>query len=759
MSTIPQNQSPELVAFQLLQTGQIVTENQLQVLENSCKDSGSRSSYLKLLTENPGNVWKSLNGLGNDGIRFILSLVDSEICANAVVSALKPELALSTPPETLILALNLSLNICLRYPNVKHLIFNSLLELLATSDKSVHGAATLSLMMSSKHNPTETSENVVKYLESELDRVPDEISNSAYLLILNTFETFFPVFPTQMKTLFTSDKCKKILLAKVALFTEKSPDIKLAEQVLRTTSLSCIDEETRKFVMENYLDFFIAGTKVQSSTIVALSLLCLIKIWNFTAIEEKISLQTVQEKVQTTLRNSEGEEEAVPYLLEALSYLSLGASVKQSLRDDEELCDRLLFILETDKESSHLYGALVVLLNLSEIKEKGSDQDTATVNYLKSVSLPSKNDSKDDETTIRLFNESLVKNHKLVSSLKALDLKKESLVTQAVQILYNLSSSGDRSIEREIVAQGGLTIVLRYLVDHSVIRKGTDRTEAFSSSEAVISTRRRALRALAAVCRSVNPKLMISEFDIKSTVPFLVELLGPSSADYSSQLQVSPDDPSAVLAESLTSLDKLCGLLALTNLSSLQEKDLTSIIIRRAFDNHLKDLMIDSTIPDIQRATWELINNLVSDPQMLAKFFNTENPESLKNLDILIKILHSRDVKLQEVIGGLLANATMEFGLVSLAILSEEANVFNRLLEIVASILQKQASNDDLILRVCSFFVNLVEIARSQKLPALEKIQNDQALKSGIKNVVVTTKNRDIMLTIREIIEIAQLKF
>lgn len=757
-----QKLSLELNVSDLLRDGSSITQLQLETLQKECRDQETHSQYLKLLQLCPGNVLNSLYCHGQPANALVLSLVDSESCATAVLEASKSKLELLTPLEELRFYLNLSLSVCLKYTQLTNFIFIKLLKLLATEDKSIHGIAVLILILYSKQSTSEASDLVVKYIESVFELNAENISNNAYLLIFSIFETFFPIFPAQMKAIYTSNDCKITMLAKVSklLLEGDDSDVKMAEQILKAVSLSCIDEDARKFNMDNYLDLFIAGTAVLGPmTIVALSLLCLIKLWNFTVIEKKISLQTVLEKVQNTFRICESDSECVSYILEALSYLSLGVTVKQSLRDDEEFCEKLLLILETEKESSIIYGALVVFLNLSELKEKDGNADTATVNYLKSISLPNKNETRDDDAAVKLFNEALVQNHKLVGTLKGLDLKKEAIGTQAIQILYNLSASGERNIERDIVAQGGLTILLKYLIEHSTIKKGSEKTQALSASEDVLGIRLRALRALAVICRSVNPKLLISEFDIKTVVPFLVEMLGPAVADYSTLLRPSADDPVAALANNLTSLDKLCGLLGLTNLSAMQEKDLISVITRRSFDSHLKDLMIDSTIPDIQKATWELINNLISDPQMLAKFFNTENPESLKNLDVLVKLLHSRDAKLQVVIAGLLANATMEYGLVSLAIMSDEAKVFDRLLEIISSILQKQVSDDDLVLRVCIFLLNIVQAAKSQNLSTLDRIQSSQPLKAGIKAVVLTTKDQDIMLTIREIIGVAELRF
>lgn len=748
-----QKLSIDLEVSQLIQNGTPLSKMQWDTFEQSLKDKKKRLEYLNILKNFPGNTLMSVQS-HQQGRSVLVLLIDTESCAKSVLEAIEQKLDLSKLLDELQFYLNICLSICLQYPNLAGLVFGKLLLLLAIDDKTVHDLVVLTLALVSRQSSELSSGLVVEFLISTI--ALSSTSRLNELLFFSTIETFFPIFPAQIKAVYISNDCKDVMLAKIfkLLPNDKGEDTRMAEHILRAVSLSCIDEETRKFNMDNFLDFFVSRAKLlDPNRVVALSLLCLVKLWSFTSIEKKISLKTVLDNTKNLLRVCEVGEECVHDVLEALSYLSLGATVKRSLRLDEKVCEKLLLILETEKESSSIYGALVVLLNLSEIKAKGGDEDASTVNYLKKISLPNGNDVKDDETAVKLFNEALVETHRLVGTLRGLNLSKESIITQSVQIVDNLSQCAKKSVERDIVSQGGLTILLKYLTENSAIKKGTERTEGLSTAEGVLATRLRSLRALAIICRSVNPKLLISDFDIKTVVPFLVELLGPEVADYTSS---ELDDPTSALSMSLTPFDRLCGLLALTNLSALQENDLTNILIRRLFDGHLKDLMIDSTIPDIRKAAWELINNLISDPQMLAKFFNTDNPESMKNLDVMVKMLHSRDVGLQVVIAGLLANATLEFNLVSMVILSKN-DISTKLLEITSSIFQQQATNDDLIIRVCSYLVNVVEAA--SLLKQSEDIQNNNALKAGIKNVVLTTKSKDIMLTIREIIEMGQLKF
>ena len=528
------------------------------------------------------------------------------------------------------------------------------------------------------------------------------------------------------------------------------------EWLLRVLSASCVDEGARKFNTDTYLRFLVAGTEMDSHVILSLSLLCLVKLWNFSETEKQISFETLVQSICNGFKSCDLQDKSIEYFLESLAYLSLGNAAKKAMRDDEDFLERLLFVLETTKDPSNIYGVLLVYLNLSKSRDPTADKDTNTINYLKNIAVPGNDRAANNPEDDALFNENLVISHKLVGSLRALKVTQGNSLSQIIRIIYNLSLNHKREIQREIVAQGGLNIVLKYLTQYSLVDKKTHKTHASSMEEETLEVRLCAIRALATICRSVDPKLAFSEFDIKTTVPFLEELLGLETEEQSFQTQ--KDNPRAVFASSITMLDKLCSLLALTNLSSMPNKALHESIITRLFEQHLKDLMLETSQPDIQRAAWELINNLISTPMMLAKFFNSENPESIRNLNILVKMLHSKNESLQVVIAGLLANATMEFELVA-QVLMENQQVFEQIMEIIANILQKQADNDDLLLRVLTFLLNLVEVAVGHKLDALDKIQNDKPLKQGLKNVVISTKNSDIMYTIRGIVEAAQLKF
>ncbi|GEQ68025.1 hypothetical protein JCM33374_g1691 [Metschnikowia sp. JCM 33374] len=602
-----------------------------------------------------------------------------------------------------------------------------------------------------------TEKSVSDHLSGLLEKEAPGLSAKSFSVLCKSLETFFPVLPDSMTAIYVSEPCKEAFLYQGLLLNPEkhTTDFSTAEILLQVLSSSCIRETARKFNTEHYLPLLIAGSNLDTSPrITALSLLCIVKLWNFSAIEKQISMDSVFSKTLSLFVSADATSLECKALLEALAYLSLGTATKSALRSNEQALEQLVMLLETSSDPSAIYGCLSVVLNLCRLKPADQDKDMNTLNYLKSVSAEKngKNGPADNEEAIITFNHALVSDHKLVGTLAALKNAKTNSASLIVQILHSLSIKQPITMQREIVAQGGLNVTIKYLVDHSKISTtgGSSTTEPSSDDETAVEIRLQCLRTLATMCRSVNPAVAFSKYDVKTCVPFLVELLGPETSL----------GPSASLLSSplLGPADKLCSLLALTNLSSLPDVDLHTSIINRAFEQHLKNLMIDSTLFAVQKAAWELINNLIASPLMLAKFFNPDSASSRTNLDLLVKMLHSQNESLQVVIAGLIANATMEFDLVSVSILTQRP-IFDNLRKITASVFTNQAQNEDLVLRVATFLRSLTAVARESQPVALESFKSDTALKSGIKVVVISTKNSDIISLLRETIQSAEMKF
>lgn len=755
--------SPELRSQ--LRNGSQLTSKEVEDVKSMCSEANGRKLVVEELSNNPEKFLESFSKCStSDGavIAQVLQGVEDASQLEHISEICRRQIAQEISAKTKEFYLNIYLKLSFRRPGDSATLVSTLAGLLATNGE-IQKIALLTLMMHAKKSK-DFGKHIVDYLSKILSGSPEEILRTDYLCLLRMLEAFFPIFPAEFNALYTSEQCKRAFLYRILLLDpEKYPeDVSVAEEILNVLSASSVNEQARKFNTANYLQFLISGTKVASSKIiVAHSLLCIVKLWNFSATEKHLSLESVVSKICELFKLDDCQATELQYLLECLAYLSLGDSTRKTLRGDDEMLDKLILLLDTSDEATTTYGVLLVFSNLSKCKDPATDKDTSTINYLKKFATPEGGLSQGgDDDEIYHFNSDLVTNYKLVGTISGLPLQKENVITQAVIIVYNLCLNQPNYVLSELASQGGLSLILDYFLQHSKTINTSKMTCAMSASEADIQTRLYALRSLAIMCRSVNPANAFSKYDPKISVPFLVELLGPSIDDMSSQFDGNErtNDPSVALFKNLGPLDTYYSLLALTNLTSLDSSDLHRSVIWRTFDLHLSSLMIDSTNVELHRECWALINNLIVEPTMAAKFFNTESKASMKNLDLMINLLHSKDEKLQVIIAGLLANVLLQFSMIAESIVQQQKSR-EQLLRIISAIFTTQSGNDDLILRVATTLLVLLEAALESGRGDTIKLQSDDEMKRGIKTVVTTTKSKDVMSLMRELIQLSNLKF
>lgn len=690
-----------------------------------------------------------LEKLGTEGASFVLSALPDKEASSKILQICQQKIRFQLSPLVADYYLSIYANITSKYEVNDPGSVPAILDLLALSEEKLHAIVVFTIVSQSKREPLSTSQAIERYLTEIVDQDPSSITPPQYSLLFETIQTFFPLFPEQLKTVYTSEGCKNAILHQVSRLTSGSGEID-AEKVakmLNVVSLTCINEAARLFNSQNYLQFLITGSEMeQVPLVVSLSLLCIVKLWNFKQIESQISQATVLHKTIDLLKKDVSE--ARPAVLETLSYLSLNGTCRSSIFKDEDTTEKLIEILQNETDGTNTYGVLLAFSNLTKVKEIADDNERRRMKYAASAANANNQDSsKVDEKDVRLYNLALVKRLKLVGMFKKLELLKTNIMKECVNIIYNLSQDPENALHRSLVLQGGLNLILKYLTSYSSLDKEDGKTHGLTSDENELELRISALRALASMCLSVDPRLAFNEFDVKTAVPFLTELFGvdPSFGPPTEKT------PTTIMASLLSPMDKFKALLALTNMCSQPNKELNNFIIKRTFYQHLRNLMIESTNPDIQRAAWELINNLIQEPAMLAKFFNTESSASMTNLEILVKMLHARDENLQEVIAGLLANSTMEFDLVATVILTQKP-IFDQLRAIAADIFQKQLDASGLMLRLGTFVGNLMDVAESSGNDVLKK---DKQLLIGFKTVIQSTNIPEVFELFTELTKMA----
>lgn len=667
-----------------------------------------------------------------------------------------------------------------------------------TNEEKAHEVYSLVLVIIIKNIELlakKTTEVISSYLEILVDNEPDKISMASFLNLVKSLESLFPIVPSVSQTIYMSESCKGIILFQVSKMSSTSLEYTsnqlITTEILKLVTSSCINEQCRLFNYNNYLELLKIGTKLQGENVLGIRLLSslgIIKLWNFIQLEKDlrkdsgINMSDLSDILISYLRSSESRENEVylEYCIEGLAYLSLNTSIKQKLRNDETSIENILIILKKETEindkillanSSLVYGLLLILSNLTKLKDVAANSQKKTTNYLKSFATPNNINNSEDENqeSIYNFSRSLLNDYKIVEIMSKIKVFKsqdsaghnnDNIISQVITVISMISSNQDRSTRQELIKQGALNIVLDYLIKNSVVKKTLgNETRPSSLNDELVETRLLALRSLARILISVNPALAFNKYDIKTCLPFLIELLGPDISQYTGSLEDVGDEK--YLYDGVSNLDKYESLLALTNISTVHVKNATNelrqLIISKIFDKYLDNFIIDSDLPQIQKAAWELISNLITEPSLLVKFFNIEKQENLKRLQLLIKLLDSTDELFQTVIGGLLANATSEFEMIS-QILVQNVTLNERLLSILTNIFENQNSNNDLLLRASYILLNLVYSASSLDAKYLDKLRENRKLKGSLGLALRSNKNKEILEMIIEIIKLVNFK-
>lgn len=616
--------------------------------------------------------------------------------------------------------------------------FRSILPYICSRTNTVSMCVTLSVCQLLRKDPS-CEQVLASRIEEIFQDEPSNISKEDFSFVFSAFELFLPLAPALLVPLYCSDSCRDLFLFRGLILDpdQYSEDSEIAAKLLRVISASCISPDARKFNSTNYSQFLIGGTKVKSSkTVLSLSLLCLVKIWNFSALEDKFPVLAILSEVLSLLKNTQDDSIIEP-LIEALTYLTLSASLRTTVRNDKSLPSKFMSLFEKSSSQSARYGLLTIFMNLTRVAPPGATQDEQTKNYLKSVAESNK--TGETEASIIAFNKEMI-NKQLPKHLIACSSGNDKWMGPIVQIIYFLTIKQTNVVVSDVGLDSVPDTLLKYLLNHTTLEENTGKTKSNTDNNSTNEFRSAAIKALAALTRALNPTKLFKEYKPQIAVPFLLE-----SIDQKETLGTLQSEQNSFF----NSLDLLFGLLALTNLCAIQDPDLHRLVVQKTFDQYLKDFIFDGSKTSIQKAAWELVNNLMESPYMLAKFFNPESSTSAKNLALLIKFLNAEDASLQEIIAGLLANATSEYALVSSAITANN-EVFNDLSSIIGQILNEQTHNHGLLYRIGIFLMNLT--VSEQAVACLER---STEIKTGLRRAITVSKEpelfREIYQTIYDI--------
>ncbi|CAI4941718.1 CPS_HP_G0119080.mRNA.1.CDS.1 [Saccharomyces cerevisiae] len=560
---------------------------------------------------------------------------------------------------------------------------------------------------------------VVDFMSSLIVEAEIDVGNDPLSIIVKTLSELYPSLTTLCSEIFLTNGLSKLFKKRV--FEEQ--DLQFTKELLRLLSSACIDETMRTYITENYLQLLERSLNVEDVQIY--SALVLVKTWSFTKLTcinlkqlSEIFINAISRRIMPKIENvneSAVKLEEVPKVemsVEALAYLSLKASVKIMIRSNESFTEILLTMIKSQKMTHCLYGLLVIMANLSTLPEE-SNGSSQSINDLKNYAdlkgpgadkVGAEKESKED---ILLFHEKYILRTELISFLKReMHNLSPNCKQQVVRVIYNITRS--KNFIPQCISQGGTTIILEYLANKQDIGE---------------PIRILGCRALTRMLIFTNPGLIFKKYSALNAIPFLFELLPRSTP---------VDDNPLHNDEQIKLTDNYEALLALTNLASSETSDgeevCKHIVSTKVYWSTIENLMLDENVP-LQRSTLELISNMMSHPLTIAaKFFNLENPQSLRNFNILVKLLQLSDVESQRAVAAIFANIATTIPLIAKELLTKK-----ELIENAIQVFADQIDDIELRQRLLMLFFGLFEVipdnGTNEVYPLL---QENQKLKDAL---------------------------
>ncbi|KAH9827983.1 putative actin cytoskeleton organization protein (Cro1) [Teratosphaeria destructans] len=447
-------------------------------------------------------------------------------------------------------------------------------------------------------------------------------TNDDLIIAFSAAASVFPILPGVAARLFMTEGFVQQLVPNLERNSEaaaegKRKSRKLEQAALELLSAACVDKSCRDAINRFCSDWLRDLTELREGESRALAALVLAKLSEQSADEMTAMLSDL------VLNDSQGAQ-----AIEGLAYTSLQPRVKEEICRNEALLKKMVATLET---STMAFGCLTVFSNLTTYRPVLSEEQKkmSQLKAYANVSQPTANDPSDDDQHVTVRCKKVLD----VDTVPAITIScKQSaspaVVALAVRVLLSLSK--EQKHRAKMAQQGAIKLLLQ-------IRERIAKTDKSTAEAAVIE--RSASHALARLLISVNPAhVFTSGLPASSAVGALLPLLSTDSDSEQRDL-----------------LPTFEALLALTNLASMEDDTPRDLIIRSAFEQ-IEDLLFNSN-PMIQRATVELVCNLMAAPACVAKFADGSN-DSKRRLLILLALADVEDLATRRAAGGALAALT-----------------------------------------------------------------------------------------------------
>ena len=576
--------------------------------------------------------------------------------------------------------------------------------LLITKDHDITYQALGTLVSISTTFSTQFSDAFCKILEKLVVEAEISGDRNEILQILTILSTLYTTFASTCSFILLSEKFSKLIIERVS----KVDDEEFVITVLELLSIACVDETVRVFISENFLPLL--ERSITNEKFQLYSSLVLIKTWSFTKLKTVEIGDLTQTLLKVFLENAQEPNKNLDMAIEGLAYLSLRPTVKMILRHTDGFILTTLRVITKGFRKENIYGVLIMLANVTaQAKEDGrvnksiSDISDYTDMRNPKIGNDSKGEVHDNPVAILKFNAKLLNDTEILANITSRsDNYSLGSCKQLVRIIYNLTR--ERENLSKTVEQGCGPVLVRFLERSKP--KGTHKTDINLDTDYI---RLLAIRALTKILVYTNPSIIFNKYSCVSTVPFLFEFLPVvDTTDLGADNNIFMREN-----EHITPVDQIEALLSLTNIASISgsegEEICKTIVTQDKYWSAIENLILDSN-EVIQRSSLELISNLMSFPIYLAsKIFNFENPQSLRNFNILVKLLMLDDIRSQRAVVAIFANISCSIPFIASELLKKDEFIENSMKLFITQM-------DDIPLRqrLLMLFYSIFEIAPSK---------------------------------------------
>ncbi|KAK0277445.1 SWI5-dependent HO expression protein 4 [Friedmanniomyces endolithicus] len=620
------------------------------------RQSSARRLTASRFTSNPTEIFAQLYSIGDESFKALISVV--------LDASLWPaDSGRKTAPQKDVFRLSLATLISANVKNPERAM-SAVTHLLAVQPESIKGLidqdvvdivlsdldirleATLrrqAMLATSRMLEVTDERGEMFFVEFVKTKVAKD-NNDDLILAFSAASAVFPILPQVAAKIFLTEGFVRNLVPNLEKNSDAAAHGKrksrtLEQAALELLSAACVDKACRDAINKHCSPWLRGLSDEHEGVHKALSSLITAKI-------SGDSVDNVTGKLtQLVVASGDSVQSETEQAIEGLAYISLQPKAKEEIASNNALLRSLVKALK--ERQAALFGCLTVFANLTAYRSALSEEQKKLAQlkaYANSSNVPER-DPLDADKYVTARCKKLLDCDVVAALVAACSGKQQTAALSSanmVLVVGVLLALAKEQKHRAKMAQQGAVKLLLQIRDRNVAID-TAKTSTVEASHITHI----AAHALARLLISLNPAHLFSaSAPSSSAVSALIPLLSPSTT-------AGADGGN----EQRDLLPTFEALLALTNLASASE-DTTArdLLLRDAPIAAIEDLLFSSNTL-VQRASAELVCNLMVSHACVAKFADGSG-EAKRRLIILTALTDVQDLATRRAAGGALAALT-----------------------------------------------------------------------------------------------------